>query len=225
MHRATLTVGIIATLFACAGCQSSKPADQRRQSQRTSDATHQTPTYPTTLPTGEPFAVRVLHQTYAPGQVKPRQIIRVVSGPLLQKFAIDNNLAPTQEELEDFSRAMTRPKSDSDTTKPIIPASMASSVVLSWKTDRELYKRYGGAVVFQQMNPQEPVGAYAAYLRECEARGEFVIADEALHEEFWAYFDGPYHMVVPPEDVDFSKPWMLKMRDARSKKSGAAKAR
>jgi hypothetical protein len=201
-----------------AGCASRPPA------QTTRDAVQQqTTAYPETLPSGEPFAVRVLHQTYAPGQVKPSEIIRVVARPLLHKFAIDNNLTPTQEELEDFSRAMTRPKSDSNATQPIIPASLASSVVLSWKTDRELYKKYGGAVVFQQMNPQEPVGAYAAYLRECEARGEFVIADEALHEEFWAYFDGPYRMVVPPEDVDFSKPWMLKVRDARSKNSGAAK--
>lgn len=225
MLRRTVTVGIIATLFACAGCQGTKPSDQREPSQIASDSARNTPAYPTTLPSGEPFALRVLHQTYAPGAVKPNQVIRIVSNPLLQKFAIDNNLAPTQQELEDFAQALKRSKSGGDTSDRIIPASLASNFLLSWKIDRELYNKYGGAVIFQQMNPQEPVEAYGKYLRECEARGEFVIADEQLAETFWDYFEGPHRMVVPPEDVDFSTPWLLKMRKARDTQPDAAKPR
>lgn len=225
MYRSPVTVGIIAALFACAGCQSTKPSDQRTPSQIASESAREAPAYPTTLPSGEPFALRVLHQTYAPGAVKPREVIRVVSNPLLQKFAIDNNLTPTQQELEDFAQALKRSKSGGDTSDRIIPASLASNFLLSWKIDRELYNKYGGAVIFQQMNPQEPVEAYGKYFRECEARGEFVIADEQLAEAFWDYFEGPHRMVVPPEDVDFSTPWLLKTRTPRDKRPGASNAR
>lgn len=65
---------------------------------------------------------------------------------------------PDSEKLEEFERQF------------------ASSTVTRWKMHRELYKEYGGRVIFQQFG-DEPVDAYRDFLREKEAEGAFEILD------------------------------------------------
>ncbi len=41
-------------------------------------------------------------------------------------------------------------------------------MVIKWKTDKALYEKYGGTVIFQQSNPFEPVGAYRKLIEDAE---------------------------------------------------------
>ena len=85
---------------------------------------------------------------------------------------------------------------------------LAEEGVLSWKTSKALYEEYGGPVIFQQLNPFEPIGAYLVFLREYEKNGSFQIHDSRSNSRFWEYFTrdhGPW--VVEPQKVDYSVPW------------------
>jgi len=60
-------------------------------------------------------------------------------------------------------------------------------MITAWKTNRSLYERYGGRVIFQQAGP-EPVDAYRRFLEEHRDAGDFEIVDPELREQFWRYF-------------------------------------
>lgn len=55
-----------------------------------------------------------------------------------------------------------------------------------WKTNRALYRQYGGRVIFQQAGP-EPIDAYRKLIEEHEAKGTLRIVDKALAPGFWKY--------------------------------------
>ena len=202
------------------GCASTQPRDN---SLPASDV----PVYPTTLPTGEPFALRVLHRTYAPGEVKPKNIRTVVMQPLWEKYAEDHNLAASDEEVAQFNQAMSQiSKGEGKRSKNVnLPKFLASRFIVAWKIDRALYNQYGGTVIFQQMNPSEPVGAYRAFLEASEARGDFVIPDESLRTEFWSYFTQEHSIPVHKQDVDFSVPWWSKAASKSSEKASPSVTR
>lgn len=199
----------VVTGMMLSSCASRPPATSAQTDARESAAPSTSP-YPAVLPSGQPFAVRVLHNTYAPGEVRPARIRQVVGQPLFEKFAEDHNITVTDEEIAEFNKAMAS-RSKSDGASGSFPAFMARRFITNWKIDRELYRQYGGTVIFQQMNPAEPVGAYAAFFKASEKRGDFVIADEQLREDFWEYFEKEHDFVVPPEDIDFSTPWWTKL--------------
>lgn len=75
-----------------------------------------------------------------------------------------------------------------------------------------LYERYGGTVVFQQFNPNEPIGAYRMFVKELEEAGVFEIYSKEHRDNIWHQFDPKHTTVLPPKDVDFDKPWWRKMR-------------
>jgi len=64
-------------------------------------------------------------------------------------------------------------------------ADLRREMVKSWKFNRALYRQYGVAVIFQQFDPVEPVGAYRSWLKEQETAGDFTIFDEQSRAEFW----------------------------------------
>lgn len=89
---------------------------------------------------------------------------------------------------------------------------LAQRTVQVWKFDQSLYKQYGGTVVMKQANPFEPIGAYKKYLEDREKSKSFEIFDAAYKKNFWKMFDVPKEaVVVPPNKVDFSKPWWILM--------------
>jgi len=85
--------------------------------------------------------------------------------------------------------------------------SVSRDLVRTWKIDKFIYEKYGGEVVFQQSNPQEPIGAYRAFLKEKEGLGSFRIIDERLRIAFWALYSADNSIVIPKDKVDFSRPW------------------
>lgn len=64
---------------------------------------------------------------------------------------------------------------------------IARQMISSWKTNRSLFDKYGGRVIFQQAGP-EPVDAYRRFLEEHREDGDFEIMDPTLREAFWKYF-------------------------------------
>jgi hypothetical protein len=85
---------------------------------------------------------------------------------------------------------------------------VAESAVLGWKVQRSLYESYRGTVITGPSGRLEPVGAYREFLREQQQKAAFRITDPRYQERFWAYYDQDFgSRVVPPEKVDFGKPW------------------
>ena len=88
-----------------------------------------------------------------------------------------------------------------------------TQMVEQWMLNRLLHKRYGGTVIWQQFNPQEPVEAYRGFLEDAERTGAFAIYDKKDREAFFHYYTRKHPFVVKPAEVDFEKPWWLRFKD------------
>jgi hypothetical protein len=115
-----------------------------------------------------------------------------------------NRVVATRAEMNAFSRAVFKQRVARGVNRML-----AEQAVKGWKFDRDLYKQYGGTVIFQQSNPLEPVGAYRKFLEEQERKGALEILDPALKQSFWEYYTGEQQMVVEPADVNYDTPWWL----------------
>jgi hypothetical protein len=69
----------------------------------------------------------------------------------------------------------------------VLHEQVATAFIVQWKINRELYRQYGGRIVFQQGGP-EPLDAYRKFLEKHQARGDFRIADARLRAAFWRYY-------------------------------------
>jgi heat shock protein HslJ len=75
---------------------------------------------------------------------------------------------------------------------------MARAVIEHWEINQELYREYGGRVIFQQAGP-EPIDAYRLYLEQRQQEGAFTIHNAAFETEFWRYFtDDSIHTFMEP---------------------------
>jgi hypothetical protein len=141
----------------------------------------------------------------------------------MAQFTKTHNVKPTEQELEDFIRVMNNvplpDRYDRQFDEPKIPDKMkregermaAEHIVTQWKTNKALYEEYGGIVMFQQLNPMEPLGAMRTLLESHQAKGDFEIYDEELKQRFWKYYLQPTQWkIMKPSDVDYSEPWWLK---------------
>ena len=78
--------------------------------------------------------------------------------------------------------------------------------VAHWKQQRWFYRRYGGRVIYQQAGP-EAVDAMRDFLKEAEAKNDFVIHDPKWKAQFWApYLRETPGTVVPNADRVFEHP-------------------
>jgi heat shock protein HslJ len=75
---------------------------------------------------------------------------------------------------------------------------MARSIIRQWKINRELYRAYGGRVIYQQLGP-EPLDAYRQFLKERQEAGAFTIHQKTFEDAFWRYFtDDSMHTFFEP---------------------------
>lgn len=136
-------------------------------------------------------------------------LMAFVMTELMRRYAIEGQLEATPEEIDDLLRVL-RERDPSDYENLGEDArEFAARLVTQWKIDRALHARYGGTVIFQQMNPFEPVGAYHDFLREMEKRKIVEIYDRRLTRGFWKYLVMDHPFQIPPERVDFNTPWWL----------------
>jgi hypothetical protein len=133
----------------------------------------------------------------------------IASGKLTaqQKTEAETIKKNIQNGLEQLSKPLPKPTTQEK--------EFANRTVQVWKFDQSLFKQYGGTVVMKQANPMEPIGAYKKYLEEREKAKTFEITDADYKKNFWKMFDVPKQaIVVPPNKVDYSKPWWILMVEA-----------
>ena len=88
-------------------------------------------------------------------------------------------------------------------------------VVEQWKMNRDLFKKYGGRIIFQQAG-LEPIDAQREWLEAAEKSGDFAIYDAKLRESFWYYFTKQDHSWKNMKETtghELDKPWWLQPRD------------
>ena len=147
-----------------------------------------------------------------------------IGGPLVQEYAEKHKIKATDDEIDSFNEhadetlrkaAKENPEEDFpevDNDDPEAKAAkrkVARWAVETWKVSKQLYEEFGGDVIFQQGNPNEPIGAYRKLLERAERKGRFKITDRELRDDFWAYFNPEGHSVIPKEMADkmIEKPW------------------
>lgn len=87
------------------------------------------------------------------------------------------------------------------------------SLVIEWKTERELFDAFGGRVTSDEYGRLTAVGARTSYLREQHAKGAFAINDAELAAQFWSALEAS--STSKDSDVtaiDFSTPWWSRNR-------------
>jgi hypothetical protein len=133
------------------------------------------------------------------------RLIGRVLGPIMRRYAVAEKLEAAPEEIDGLQRAL----SEGDTTGASDDREFAAAMVQQWKVNRSLYRRYGGVVIFQQLDPLEPVGAYGALLREMEKRKIFEIYDRGIAAGFWDRLSNDQFFEIPPDKVNFETPFWL----------------
>jgi hypothetical protein len=155
--------------------------------------------------------------------------------PLLRRYAEEYKITVEPKEVEQFTKFLGSaplPEGGKDAPKVSkeevneFARTLGREMVRRWKVDRSLYKRYGGTVIFQQANPQEPVGAYRKFLEEREKEKAFEIFDEKARERFYHYFTRDHgSWVVPEKRVDFDTPWWLRAKQGKDSDKESDRAR
>lgn len=128
----------------------------------------------------------------------------LILNPLLREYAKSHKFTASVGEINSMSRAVFKKRIARGANK-----TLAEAAVIQWKVSKALYQQYGGTVIFQQSNPYEPVGAYAKFLEEQEQKKAFEIFDPKIREIFWCYFTCKHSMIVPPNEVNYDRPWWL----------------
>jgi len=82
---------------------------------------------------------------------------------------------------------------DSNTAKLI--NGLTKSLILDWKTKKELYKQYKGRVIFQQAGP-EPLDAFMLFFEEQQSKGKFKFYNKDAEDLFWDYYRNVRHTVI-----------------------------
>lgn len=145
-------------------------------------------------------------------KMRLRKLSSKIWGHIFNKLSQKHNLEPTVEEVKSLTNFLKKP-SLSPAHKTLSPEWEESSLkshknfVKTYKLSKYLYETYGGTVIFQQGNPQEPVGAYRKILEEYVAQGHLEIYAVKYKKAFWQTYLREYSIAIPHDKVDYSKPW------------------
>jgi hypothetical protein len=86
-----------------------------------------------------------------------------------------------------------------------VPAVIARTFIVAWKTERELHRAYGGRVIFQQFGA-EALDARRLLYEEAEKKGDLVFDDPGVRHMFY-YYANMRHVVVDAKALE--EPWFL----------------
>jgi hypothetical protein len=128
----------------------------------------------------------------------------------IRKKEIKSQLDSFDKSIEHMERAFTAPRNGP-----------AQTMIRGWKTNKSLFEKYGGRVIFQQAGP-EPLDAYRDFLKEQQAAGNFEIKDKETAALFWNYFtNDKMHTFYkdPNEAKKFMKTpfWLMEPEKAQTK--------
>ncbi len=83
---------------------------------------------------------------------------------------------------------------------------MARKFIIPWKTERDLHRKYGGRVIFQQFGP-EALDARRKLYEQAEKTGDLVFNDPGVRYIFYYYSTEMHHTVI--DDKVLEKPWFF----------------
>jgi hypothetical protein len=86
-----------------------------------------------------------------------------------------------------------------------MPEEVARALIVTWKTERELHRVYGGRVIFQQAGP-EALDARRRLFEQAEKEGEIEFADADVRHLFY-YYANMEHTVIDEKALE--RPWFL----------------
>ena len=157
-------------------------------------------------------------------KLRERKLSSMIWQRINQKLVQEHNLEPTDKELASYTDFLNRrekkrqvsPEIKALAEDPELQKMMKvihKDFLRHYKIGRFLYQKYGGTVIFQQANPQEPVGAYRKLLEDYTEQGLLSIYPKEFKDAFWQYYLANHSGVISPEKVDFSKFWWEKHAD------------
>ena len=90
-----------------------------------------------------------------------------------------------------------------------VPESIARTVIVAWKTERELYRKYGGRAIFQQFGI-EALDARRRLFEEAEKEGDIKFDDDGVRHLFY-YYSNMRHTFIGKEEAArmFEQPWFF----------------
>jgi hypothetical protein len=83
---------------------------------------------------------------------------------------------------------------------------MARKFIVTWKTERELHRVYGGRVIFQQAGP-EAFDARRRLFEQAEEQGDIRFADAGVRHLFYYYYANMKHTFIDEKAVE--RPFFL----------------
>jgi hypothetical protein len=152
---------------------------------------------------------------------EPGGLDRSIFAPILEDFAQRHHIDATPPEIDEFLEALNSTallpgrQGSQDQVDVATQREIARSMMWAWKVGRELYREYGGEVIFQQFNPVEPVGAYRKLLEERERDGSLKFLDSQVAEKFWSYYRRTDHPMQNADQDPFATPWWRKAPSPR----------
>lgn len=157
---------------------------------------------------GEKIAATVLGENIRTNDASEMQ--EAILSKLFDQYAADQDIEVADAEVDVFVDNMKRGMREEglDSADDLTPGEavqaenlrrdLARSIIWQWKINRQLYRKYGGRVIYQQLGP-EPLDAYRQFLQAQQRAGAFVIHEKAFEDEFWRYFtDDSRHSFFEP---------------------------
>ena len=125
-----------------------------------------------------PIVARVLGEEIqrTPG-MDGRQLMGEVLGALLDNYAVEHDLEPTEDEIDGFIQTLPSWAKEGGSDGRAV----ARQFIQAFKVNQSLYAEYGGRVLFQQAGP-EPIDAYRDFLRDEPAELRAGRAEYADHK-------------------------------------------
>jgi hypothetical protein len=178
---------------------------------------------------GQPVA-RVLDQYIYPNQIRPAATVSekdkllylqyFVIGPLFDRFKEREKIEATPEELAQLEAFLKKRNVESAgvltelwwyrlLTGNKTPGQDRIDAVVLWKSERELFKRYGGVVAYSKFRAPMPFDGYRRFLEDSERTGAFELFEKQLREAFYQRFRQKPRLTVPPDKINFDKPWWV----------------
>lgn len=139
------------------------------------------------------------------------KLTSLINAALFNKYVEKNNITASPEDIkkvkEKLFNAHPGMKKTTSNMDQATKDKIAKMLVLQWKVNKKLYQTYGGTVIFQQADPQQPIGAVKKFLEKQNKAGHFRIYDPKYREAYWKPYTQKQRFVIPPNKVNFSKPW------------------
>ena len=125
---------------------------------------------------------------------------------LKSELATPNLAADKQAELRKEQQTVERSLAVRAEMKGDTPDAIAEKMIATWKTERELHRKYGGQVIFQQFGP-EALDARRLLFEEAEKSGDLKFNDPGVRHMFY-YYANMKHTAIDGKALE--EPWFLR---------------